>query len=88
MPFSGLGAVELAALQALGAHVHLATVPVDHDVDPLDVGGEHAVHGAVGVADGAAGNGVLAADLTNLGHETTSVLQGRAAPATTQAVPI
>ena len=63
-----LGAGNLAGLQAIGAHVHLATVTVDHDVDTLDVGTERAVGDAVRVADRATSNGVLTADLANFGH--------------------
>ena len=56
-----LGARNLAGLEAGGANVHLATVTIDDDVDALDVG-------AVRVADGATGNGVLTANFANFGH--------------------
>ena len=64
----GLGALDLAGRQALGANVHLATLAVHDDVDALNVRQVLAVGDTVGVADGAAGHRVLAADLANLRH--------------------
>ena len=63
-----LGAGHFLGLEAAGAHVHLATVAVDHDMHALDVRTERTVGNAVGVADGATSNGVLTADFANFGH--------------------
>ena len=82
-----LAAGNLARLEAARADVGLATVTVDNDRDALDVGLERAVHHTVGVADGMTGNGVLAAELTDLGHARTSSGARRSfAPATFTAV--
>ena len=63
-----LGAGHLLGLEAGRAHVHLAAMAVDDDVHALDVRAEGTVGDAVGVADGATGNGVLTADFANFGH--------------------
>ena len=63
-----LGASHLLGLEAAGAHVHLAAHTVHDDVHALDVRTELTVGDAVGVADGATGNGVLTADFANFGH--------------------
>ena len=63
-----LGASHLLGLEAAGAHVHLATVTIDDNVDALDVGTELTIGDAVGVADGATSNRVLTADFANFGH--------------------
>ena len=63
-----LGAGNLAGLEASGSDVHLATMAVDDDVHTLDIGTELAVGDTVGVADGTAGDRVLAANLANLRH--------------------
>ena len=70
--YAELAAGNLAGLKATRADVGLTTVTVNHDGDALDVGLERAVHHTVGVADGMTGNGVLAAELTDLGHARTS----------------
>ena len=70
-----LAAGDVALLEAARADVHLLRVAVLEDGDALDVGLELAVHGAVGVADGTTSNGVLAADITYLRHN--SDLHGR-----------
>ena len=64
-----LAAGNLAGLEATGANVGLTGVAVDNDGDTLDVGAELAGHRTVGVADGTTSNGVLTAELTNLGHD-------------------
>lgn len=66
-----LGAGHLAGLEAVGAHVHLLALAIDHAVHALDVGTELTVGHAVGVADGATSNGVLTADFANFGHIET-----------------
>ena len=60
----------VALLEAAGADVHLLGTAVLEDGDTLDVGLELAVHGAVGVADGTTSNGVLAADIAYLRHDS------------------
>ena len=65
---SALGADEVALLEAAGADVHLLATAVLDDGHALDVGLERASHGAVGVADGTTGDGMLAADITDLRH--------------------
>ena len=63
-----LAAGEVALLQAARADIHLALMAILHDGDTLDVRTELAVDRAEGVGDGTTGNGMLPADLTNLGH--------------------
>ena len=65
-----LAASDVALLQAAGADVHLLLMTVYHNRDPLDVGTELAVNRAERVGNGTTGNGMLAADLTNLGHDS------------------
>ena len=64
-----LAADEVALLEAPGADVKLLALTVDNDGDALNVGLKRASNRAVGVADGTTGNGVLAADITNLRHD-------------------
>ena len=78
-----LAAGNLAGLEATGADVGLASVAVNDDGDALNVGTELTSHDTVGVADGTTGNGVLAAELTNLGHARPPQGRGAIAPAFT-----
>ena len=67
-----LAACQVALLQATGADVHLALVSVLYDGDALNIGTELAVDRAERVGNRTTGNRMLAADLTNLGHDKTS----------------
>ena len=60
----------VALLQATRADVHLLRMAILVHGDTLDIGLELAVHGAVGVADGTTSNGVLAADIAYLRHDS------------------
>ena len=68
-----LAAREIALFQTTGADVHLALATILHDGDTLDVGTELAVDRAERVGDGTSGYGVLAANLTDFGHDRTSI---------------
>ena len=72
VPARSLAASEVALLEATGADVHLALVAILDDGDALDVGTELAVDRTERVGNRTPGNGVLAANLTYLGHDKTS----------------
>ena len=73
MPIEHLAARQVTLLEASSAHVHLALMSILDDCDTLDVRTELAVNRTERVRDGPAGNRMLATDLTNFGHDLTSI---------------
>jgi len=65
-----LAAGDVALLEAARADVHLTLVTIHDNGNTLDVGTELAVDGTERVGDRTASDRVLAADLTNLGHDS------------------
>lgn len=61
---------DVSLLEAARAHVCLALVAIDDDSYTLDIGTELAVHRAERVCNGTTSNGMLTAELTNLGHNS------------------
>lgn len=66
---SCLVASNLAGLEATGANIHFLALAIDNDSNTLDVWLKGAGHSTVRVGDGATGNGVLTAEITDLRHE-------------------
>ena len=63
----------VALLEATGADVHLTLVAILYDRNTLDVRTELAVNRAERVGNRATGNGMLAANLTYLGHDYSNL---------------
>ena len=68
-----LAASQVTLLEATRADVHLLLFSIHHDGDALDVRLELAVDRTERVGNGTAGDRVLTADLTNFGHDKTSI---------------
>lgn len=66
---SCLVAGNLARLETTGANIHLLALAIDNDSNTLNVWFKGAGHSTVRVGDGATGNGVLTAEITDLRHE-------------------
>ena len=66
---SCLVAGNLARLEATGANIHLLALAIDNDSNTLNVWFKGAGHRTGRVGDGATGNGVLTAEITDLRHE-------------------
>jgi hypothetical protein len=68
-----LATSEVTLLETTGADVHLLLFSIHHDGDALDVRLELAVNRTERVGNGTASDRVLTADLTNFGHDKTSI---------------